>query len=49
MEEYGIYFEVINATDNENVAGYEYNVDYSERKNVEQLPMFMSFGVKKRW
>ena len=44
-----LYFEVINATDNENVAGYEYNVDYSERKNVEQLPMFISFGVKKRW
>lgn len=44
-----LYFELINATDNENVAGYEYNVDYSERKNVEQLPMFISFGVKKRW
>ena len=44
-----LYFEVINATDNENVAGYEYNVNYSERKNVEQLPMFISFGVKKRW
>jgi hypothetical protein len=44
-----LYFEVINATDNENVAGYEYNVDYSERKNIEQLPMFISFGVKKRW
>ncbi len=44
-----LYFEVINVTDHENVAGYDYNVDYSERKNVEQLPRFISFGVKKRW
>ena len=44
-----VYFEVINATNHENVAAYEYNFDYSERKNVEQLPMFVSFGVKKRW
>jgi hypothetical protein len=44
-----LYFEVINATDHENVAAYEYNVDYSGRKNVEQLPMFISFGAKKRW
>jgi len=44
-----LYFEVINATNHENVAAYEYSFDYSERKNVEQLPMFVSIGVKKRW
>lgn len=44
-----VYFEIVNATDHENVAGYEYSRDYSERKNIEQLPMFMSFGAKKRW
>lgn len=44
-----VYFEIINATNHENVSGYEYSRDYSERKNIEQLPMFMSFGVKKRW
>ena len=44
-----LYFEVINATGHENIAGYDYNRDYSERKNIEQLPLFMSLGVKKRW
>jgi outer membrane receptor protein involved in Fe transport len=44
-----LYFEMINATGRENVLGYEYNIDYSERKIIEQLPMFVSFGVKKRW
>lgn len=44
-----LYFEVINATDHENVLRYEYSRDYSERKNLQQLPMFMAVGIKKRW
>jgi hypothetical protein len=44
-----VYFEVINTTNHENVAGYDYSRDYSERKNIKQLPVFASFGVKKRW
>lgn len=44
-----LYFEIINATNHENVAGYHYSRDYSERKNIEQLPVFAAFGVKKRW
>jgi hypothetical protein len=44
-----LYFEIINATNHENVLRYEYNRDYSERKNIEQLPRFIAFGVKKRW
>ena len=44
-----LYFEIINVTDHVNVLKYEYSKDYSERKNIEQLPRFISFGVKKRW
>ncbi|MEX2497166.1 MAG: TonB-dependent receptor [Woeseia sp.] len=44
-----VYFEIINVTNHENVAGYDYSRDYSARSNVEQLPRFASFGVKKRW
>lgn len=44
-----LYFEIINMTNHRNVAGYDYSHDYSERKNVEQLPIFAAFGVKKRW
>lgn len=44
-----LYFEIINVTGRENVLKYEYSKDYSERKNIEQLPRFISFGVKKRW
>ena len=44
-----LYFEIINVTGRENVLRYEYSGDYSERKNIEQLPRFFSFGVKKRW
>ena len=44
-----LYFEIINLTTHENVLRYEYSRDYSERKNIEQLPRFFSFGVKKRW
>ena len=44
-----LYFEIINVTDHENVLRYEYSRDYSERKNIEQLPRFVAFGVKKRW
>ena len=44
-----VHFEVINATNHENVAGYEYSADYTGRRNVEQLPMFLSVGVRKEW
>jgi hypothetical protein len=44
-----LYFEIINTTNHENVLRYEYSRDYSERKNIEQLPRFIAFGVKKRW
>ena len=44
-----LYFEIINATNHQNVMAYEYNRDYSERRNIEQLPRFFSFGAKKRF
>lgn len=44
-----LYFEIINATNHENVLRYEYSQDYSERKQIEQLPIFVAVGVKKRW
>lgn len=44
-----LYFEVINSTDHQNVLKYEFSKDYSERKNLEQLPRFLAFGVKKRF
>jgi hypothetical protein len=44
-----LYVEIINVTNHENVLRYEYSRDYSERRNIEQLPRFIAFGVKKRW
>ncbi len=43
------FLEVINAYGRKNVSGYSYNVDYSEREPVNQLPMFPSFGVSARF
>lgn len=39
------YIEFINAYFRQNVSGYQYNADYSQRKPVSQLPFFPSFGV----
>jgi hypothetical protein len=40
------YFELINAYNRKNVAGYSYNADYSKRETVYQLPVLFSFGVQ---
>ena len=40
------YFELINAYNRKNVAGYHYNADYSVRTPVYQLPLIPSFGVQ---
>ncbi|MDJ0805616.1 MAG: TonB-dependent receptor [Gammaproteobacteria bacterium] len=44
-----LYAELINATNHQNVSGYDYSPDYTERDEVTQLPVFLSFGVKKEW
>jgi hypothetical protein len=40
------YIEVINAYGRKNVAGYQYNADYSSRTPVHQLPWLASVGVE---
>lgn len=44
-----VYFELVNGTNRENVADYEYSADYSTRRDVEQLPLLVSAGIRKRW
>lgn len=43
------YAEIVNATNRTNISGYDYNADYSERENVEQLPLFIYFGIRHEW
>ena len=40
------YFDILNAYNRNNVAGYHYNSDYTERTTVYQLPLIPSFGVQ---
>ena len=40
------YFELINAYNRKNVAGYSYNADYTKRETVYQLPVLLSAGFK---
>jgi TonB dependent receptor/TonB-dependent Receptor Plug Domain len=40
------YFELINAYNRKNVAGYTYSADYTKRDPVYQLPLLPSFGVQ---
>lgn len=40
------YGELINAYNRDNVGGYIYNADYSDKKAVHQLPILVSFGVQ---
>jgi len=42
---FSAYFELINAYNRKNVAGYDYSADYSSRKPVYQLPLLPSFGL----
>ena len=39
------YFELINAYNRKNVAGYSYSADYSSREAVYQLPLLPSVGL----
>lgn len=40
------YVELLNIAGSDNISGYSYNADYSVRTPVEQLPGFLSFGIK---
>ena len=41
------YLEILNATNHRNVSGYEYEYDYSSRRSITQVPLFLSVGVRK--
>ena len=41
------YGEILNATNHRNVSGYEYEYDYSSRRSITQVPLFLSVGVRK--
>lgn len=43
------YAELINATNHKNISGYDYNTNFSQREDVEQLPVFIYFGIRKEW
>lgn len=40
------YLEVLNVLGHKNIAGFDYNVDYSEKESIEQLPRFFALGFK---
>ncbi|OGR01316.1 MAG: hypothetical protein A2511_15580 [Deltaproteobacteria bacterium RIFOXYD12_FULL_50_9] len=39
------YLDIINAYDHKNIAGYEYNADYTDRAPITQLPLMPSIGI----
>ena len=41
-----LYIEALNLYNRANVTGYEYNGDYTEREDVTDLPLILSFGIK---
>ena len=43
------YVEVLNALDAENLSYYDYNADYSERREVSQLPRIAGLGLTARF
>ncbi len=40
------YFEINNLLGTKNISGFDYNADYSERTDIEQLPRLISLGFK---
>ncbi len=40
------YLELLNALNTENLQGYDYNHDYSQRAGITQLPRIVSLGIK---
>jgi len=41
-----LYFEIINLYNRENISGYSYNRDYTEKEDVTSLPTIFSVGTK---
>lgn len=41
-----LYVEILNVYNQDNVTGYKYNEDYSDKEDITGLPMIVSFGIK---
>lgn len=41
-----LYVEVLNVYNQDNVTSYKYNEDYTDKEDVTDLPMIVSFGIK---
>jgi outer membrane receptor protein involved in Fe transport len=41
-----LYVEALNLYNQDNVTGYDYNADYTEKEEVTGLPTIISFGIK---
>lgn len=41
-----LYFEILNLYNHDNVSGYKYNADYTEKEDITGLPTILSFGIK---
>jgi len=44
-----LYVEIINIYDRENVSGYDWNEDFTERETTTQLGIIPSFGIRLEW
>ncbi len=40
------YLDLINAYNNNNVSGYQYNGDYTSRKKITELPLLPALGIR---
>ncbi len=48
--ELDLYVEILNLYNRANVVGYRYeNADYSEKEEVNDMPLMLSLGVKAKW
>jgi outer membrane receptor protein involved in Fe transport len=41
-----LYVEALNIYNQDNVTGYDYNADYTEKEKITGLPTIISFGIK---
>ncbi|MGK0248731.1 MAG: outer membrane receptor protein involved in Fe transport [Oleispira sp.] len=41
-----LYVEALNLYNQDNVTGYDYNADYTEKEDITGLPTIISFGIK---
>jgi outer membrane cobalamin receptor len=44
-----VYLEIINATNHDNVIGYDYNADYTQRQELRQLPFLPYLGIEAKY